>query len=314
MAVCFLAAGNILHQAHFYSWRVAVVANVFVVSMVLVLEEIGLRSHLLFGQYAFQDIFQGGASAVELWPPLGVKITPRLPALVVCLWLCMVYPTFVLTNLLCGEVGSANRSAKGSAKGSASHVCSWSWSQVVLAAGLLTVFDFISEPPMVLYGHRVWRRYAALLADARLVPTLYCHDPEAVVGTLRAIGSAAEVLPDWYYRPGQWLSWLYFDIPIQNFVGWLFGGTIIYCGLYRYLSCSGVPLLPASGRGMLSTVLFFLPVAVSNLATVVYLVVHPIHPLATRMVGSLYLVAVGVALARSGTAATRGAVQSFKSE
>lgn len=357
LACVMLACGNFLHQCHYYTWKASIICNIFVVSVVLVLEEVGLRTHLLFGQYAFHDIFTPISAAIaetsaagadtstvaaaivsvimEQEAPLGMKVTHHLPVLVICLWLCMVYPTFILTNLLLnqgnpsGSFASQHMKQANSAKVNDKEG-SQIWSRVGLAAALLALFDFISEPPMVLFGHRVWRYFASPLINETLIKTLFCHDPGLVIDTLRRVGMGSVVRPDWYYAQNQWLSHLYFGIPMQNFVGWLLGGSIIYYGLYQFMAKCGLPLLPGGqvagnknksssvkssiqslqctkqgqmqGQGQIQAHgqcqqwLFYLPVAVSNFATVVYLVVHPIHPLATRVVGSTYLIMVSLLL------------------
>jgi hypothetical protein len=168
-AVWCLAAANAFHQVMFYNMFCGIASVCVWVIVVLSLEEIALRTGWIFGTYWFTD-------------ELGPKMSPHLPSLVLALWCSLIYPTMLLTNTILDgnpfHVPHPNR-------------VKW---YAALAALLLTVFDVVSEPPAIIYGHKMWNYFASY--DAANFRIEY------------------ESVPDWIFGPNQFLSF-YYGIPLQ---------------------------------------------------------------------------------------------------
>lgn len=162
---------SVLVAAHFFhSWNCTNFVSarsllVVTFALVLMFEEIGLRWGWLFSPYEFTS-------------QLGWRLTDRLPALVLILWSCLVYPAMLLSNaILRGNPFAfpAKKSIIGSA---------------VLVGVLLTGFDIVSEPVQVKWGYHLWSHM--------LQQNATCESYTSK--------------PDWIFASG--LS-SYFEVPIQ---------------------------------------------------------------------------------------------------
>lgn len=129
-SVYVLCLAHVCHAATIFGWLFAVRYTLIGLGVVFVMEETGLRTGFIFGEYYFTS-------------SLGDFLTKNQPILVPFLWFALSYPIFVYTYLL------VRRKTYHSVR-----KC------VLLASALLTGYDLISEPIGVLYGNQLWHHAA----------------------------------------------------------------------------------------------------------------------------------------------------------
>jgi uncharacterized membrane protein len=131
-SVSCLAAGNILHCGSVYGFRITTAATVGFLVLIIYFEELGLTTGYIFGSYGFTDA-------------LGPRISPNLPALVPVMWMGLIYPAALLSDVVIANlrdgVFSDNR-IRVAAK-------------VIVSSFSLAFFDISTEPVSVEFGHKV---------------------------------------------------------------------------------------------------------------------------------------------------------------
>jgi hypothetical protein len=140
-SVYLFSLAHVCHAAAIFGWVFACQYAFFGIAVVSLMEEIGLRTGLIFGQYYFS-------------PALGGFITNNLPTLVPFLWFSLSYPIFVLTYILLIQQNKYRNTL----------YC------VLFASVLLTAYDLISEPIGILYGNQLWH-HAAFVDSATPLQT-----------------------------------------------------------------------------------------------------------------------------------------------
>jgi uncharacterized membrane protein len=154
ISVYLLCLAHVLHAATIFGWTFACKYALIGLGVVSAMEEIGLRTFLIFGEYYFT-------------PALGNFLTPNLPILVPFLWFALSYPIFVYTFLLV-------KKQKGTTQYWHTISC------VLLASTLLAGYDLIAEPIGVLYGNQLW--YHAAHVDSTTSLDTYASQPDWVFG------------------------------------------------------------------------------------------------------------------------------------
>ena len=233
--VC-LMLGNIFHQIYYLNYKFVLISNLFIICTVIAMEEFGLRTGLIFGEYAFSNKFHNlDIKSNTEYVPLGPLLTYNLPYLVVCLWLCMVYPTFLLTNLLTGDGIGSLQLTTPSTTSTHSNIhdkksdCA-TFVRILTAALLLCIIDLLNEPPMILFGHHYWRYLADTKINTEIIPYLY-YDIQAVYNNTydynrlfdityipNAILNNTHRIPDWYFNTSNSSNAnfnFFFGIPLQ---------------------------------------------------------------------------------------------------
>lgn len=190
VGVWMLALANVVHQCLFYGCGVGLRCIWVGLAVVALFEEIGLRSGLVFGRYAFSPEFD------ERW-----RISQHIPLIVLALWTCLLYPSMLLGNkTISGNIFNIPSGASSSSdctaehKNATSRISNSVLYSALVACVLVTWFDIVSEPTAVVTGHRVWKYYAtkAFLEDK---PP---YMPQ----------------PDWGFEKGQLLSF-HSGVPMQ---------------------------------------------------------------------------------------------------
>lgn len=104
----------------------------FVTSAVIsyLMEEIGVRTGLIFGAYHYSDL---------LGPKLG-----HVPAIIPLAWFMMVYPAWAVARVLVQGIDTS--AAPGLA------------AQAIIAAMVMTAWDVVMDPGMAAAGNWVWER------------------------------------------------------------------------------------------------------------------------------------------------------------
>ena len=139
-SVTLLVIGNILNGILLCGPRILLlfVRSLFVV---FVAEEFGLCYGVVFGKYEFTD-------------SLGERVTGRLPYIVLMLWQCFLYPSIILSYILLSRqqrvVDYITYELVVLYKRHKNPLI-----LAVVAAGIVVMFDVVSEPIGVLYGHKV---------------------------------------------------------------------------------------------------------------------------------------------------------------
>lgn len=126
-SVYLLCTAHVLHAASIFGWKFSFQYTVIAIGVVSVMEECGLQSGLIFGEYHFT-------------PALGSFVTNNLPLLVPFLWFSLSYPIYIFTFLLVPQKSSF-----------------WHFGfSVMTASALLAGYDIVSEPIGILYGSHLW--------------------------------------------------------------------------------------------------------------------------------------------------------------
>jgi putative membrane protein len=100
------------------------------------LEEVGVRTGLVYGPYHYSDM-------------LGAKLG-EVPLLIPLAWFMMIYPSFVLANLIVDRRPTSRR-------GSPRHVLALS----LVSAIVMTAWDLPMDPQMSGAGNWIWERGGA---------------------------------------------------------------------------------------------------------------------------------------------------------
>ena len=110
----------------------------FAISAVIswTLEEIGVRTGLIYGPYHYSDM-------------LGAKLG-EVPLLIPLAWFMMIYPSYVLANLIVDHHPTSRR-------GNVGHVLALS----LLSAVVMTAWDLPMDPQMSGAGNWIWERGGA---------------------------------------------------------------------------------------------------------------------------------------------------------
>lgn len=171
-SVYALIVAHAAHAVHVFGWQFASFFFTYSFLVICLMEEASLRyDGIIFGRYNFTLA-------------MGARITPNLPFLVPVCWISLIYPTFLMSNLIMrGHPLSMPRARLADVLSSA-----------LAAALMLTAFDVVSEPAHTLYGHNLW--YHAAFVDS--------------TSPLQSYSGAN----DWAFEPGQYLDG-YFGIPLQ---------------------------------------------------------------------------------------------------
>jgi hypothetical protein len=151
-SVYVLCTAHILHSASVFGWRFAMQYTILGLTVVTAMEEFGLRSGVIFGEYYFTAT-------------LGSYLTNLLPTLVPFLWFALSYPIFLFTYLLMMRQ-----------KRKYQHV----GVSVLLASSLLAGYDLISEPIGILYGNQLWHHAAHV--DSETSMDTFVPQPDWVFG------------------------------------------------------------------------------------------------------------------------------------
>ena len=159
-----LTVFSLTHAAYALGWRHALVFFAITAVVSWAFEQVGVETGAVYGRYHYTDV-------------LGAKLG-HVPILIPMAWFMMIYPSYVITNLI------ADGRAVGTRGGA--------W-RVALLAGLgalvMTAWDLVVDP--ILSG-----------PDVRA----------------------------WIWQDGG----PYFDIPAQNFAGWIVTTFVVYL-VYRLL-------------------------------------------------------------------------------
>ena len=161
-SVYLLCLAHILHAISVFGWLFACQYTFFGLGIVALMEEVGLRTDIIFGRYHFTS-------------HLGSYITPNLPLLVPFLWFSLSYPLFVYTFIMLEK----RRWSK----------IRHQTYRVILSAVLLTAYDLVSDPVGVLYGNKIW--YHAAHVDSVSSLDTYVPKPDWVF-TGRSGSSASD--------------------------------------------------------------------------------------------------------------------------
>lgn len=190
MSVFALVTAHFLHSVHCWGGSYSIFFFSFSFMIIIIMEETSLSyDGIIFGKYTFSN-------------EMGSRITPNLPLLVPMCWISLIYPTFLLTNVLIrGQplVMPEPKNVFGSA---------------ILGSILLTAFDLVSEPIHTLYGHALWHH--AAFVDSRTPLDTY------------------QLLIDWKFEPNQAFQY-YYDIPVQVYIYHFVIFLILMCCLFSEL-------------------------------------------------------------------------------
>jgi uncharacterized membrane protein len=168
-AVAILCLGHFFHSLPRFQLKRTLLFFFLSSLVVTFTEELSLRYGLIFGSYSFTATF-------------GYKFTSHFPLLALGCWGCLLYPNMLLINLIFhGQPLALPARAQ---------IPQFAF----LGAVTLTLFDVISEPIHVLYGHRLW-------------------DHAAFVDPISPLDSFVSQ-PDWIFTPHQ-PHHSYYGIPLQ---------------------------------------------------------------------------------------------------
>ena len=238
-SVILLAVGNVCNAISIFGYGI-IFHFLRALCLVFVFEEFGLRYGVVFGRYEFTD-------------SLGPRVSERLPALVLVLWTCLLYPSILLgtaifTGSPTGTIPKNRRILFSS-----------------ITAVVVVMFDVVSEPVGVLFGHKIWHHAAFINADC----TTYTG------------------VADWVYPINQPLS-SYFGIPLHNFIGWYTVSFIVSLDFSLSVSSSSIQ----RNRNVIS----WLPAGVALFSTILFYVLHPCHPLGVKAAGIVYIFTLSMSL------------------
>eukprot|EP00750_Incisomonas_marina_P012839 INCI17167.1.p1 GENE.INCI17167.1~~INCI17167.1.p1 ORF type:complete len:300 (+),score=36.07 INCI17167.1:128-1027(+) len=178
-SVYIWAFGNLIHGFLTYrEWFLAYA--VATAALVVAVEEFGLQTGMVFGDYYFTD-------------NLGTRlVTGNLPLVVVGLWLCLLYPTAQLVSALVMGTPDGWPTSR------------WWRGPAVMAffAAVATVgFDLFSELVGVTAGHKMW---AIAAFESPSDCSAIDFSPDWVFPQVATGGSLL----------------FFGKVPLQNFVGW----------------------------------------------------------------------------------------------
>ncbi len=128
--VLAFTAFSLLHGGLTLGGRRVVLFFALTVIISYIMEEVGVRTGLVFGPYHYSDMLGPKLSNVPLLIPLG--------------WFMMIYPSWVVAQALLR--GSDTRGPVGIV------------ALALLAALAMTGWDMVMDPPMVIHGNWIWEQ------------------------------------------------------------------------------------------------------------------------------------------------------------
>ena len=189
-----LASFALLHSIYMLGWRRAATLFAIVTTVAFSFEFYGQSVGSLYGPYCYT-------------PLLGYKVAGRIPLLIPFAWYMMVYPSYVIANLL----------AEGKATSDPTRPLRWILLMTVLSATVLTAWDLTMDPIM---------SYEAAV------------DPTTGAPVAVAIG---EDMPAWRWTAGVTepdqcrvaerlpaSERNHFGVPWQNYLGWMITGFVVF--------------------------------------------------------------------------------------
>ena len=189
-----LASFALVHSIYMLGWRRAVAMMGCVTVVAFTFEWYGQSVGTLYGPYCYT-------------PLLGPKVGGRIPVLIPFAWYMMVYPSYVITNLL----------VEGRATSDPRRPLRWLVLMSVISATVLTAWDLTMDPIMSY------------------------EDPAVVVASGAATTMAAEEMPAWRWTtetaepaaceaatrlPDSERT--HFGVPWQNYLGWMLTGLTVF--------------------------------------------------------------------------------------
>jgi putative membrane protein len=219
------AALAFAHAGYMLGWKRASLLLGITLVISFSFEYFGQRTGFLFGPYCYTDL-------------LGYRAFGRIPLLIPIAWFSMVYPSYVIANMLGeGQPISAPR-----------RTVWWICGMAILSAMTMTAWDLVMDPVM---------SYTAVSSGSLV------NDP--------AIWDHGEVgVPAWRWlsehvpHPGACMDVdplphgprTHFGVPFQNYLGWLITATTVFL-IFRLLEHRfPVP----KGRGRLTRVVVLMPI------------------------------------------------------
>jgi uncharacterized membrane protein len=206
-------------------------------------EYIGQSTGLIFGPYCYTDI-------------LGPKILGRIPVLIPFAWYMMLYPSYVVTNILAEGRPIAVRTNLG-----------WIVWVSMLSALVMTAWDLTMDPVMSYHPDAAqpgWCQGSTALHEAN-------------------VGH-----PAWVWIDGG----VHFGVPLKNFRGWLATAFVVFLA-YRLIE-RYIPLRPLPGWK--SRIMGYLPVGVYGTMAIIdawlgYPEIEDIHLISPFAMGIPFLFA-----------------------
>lgn len=188
-----LAGFALVHSVYMLGWRRAGVLFAIVTTVAFTFEFYGQSVGSLYGPYCYT-------------PLLGPKVAGRIPVLIPFAWYMMVYPSYVIANLL----------AEGRATSDPARPLRWIMLMAVLSATILTAWDLTMDPIMSYEA-------ATEAAGAPLAVTTG-DDMPAWRWTAEVTEPdqchVAERLPN--------SERTHFGVPWQNYLGWMITGFVVF--------------------------------------------------------------------------------------
>lgn len=263
-SVYVLCLAHVFHAAYVFGWYFSCQYGLIGLGVVFAMEEIGLQTGVVFGDYFFTS-------------NLGLFATSHLPVIVPFLWFSLSYPIFVWTVVLIKE---KNISRNGHAK------------SVLFASIFLTAYDTVSDPIGVLYGNKMWH-HAAFVDSATSLQS-YSPQPDWVFSSSTKKSFLLQVLS----FP------CHFGIPFHNFLGWFITSLVMYSGIFirtpplpiifsrSALRFSSKARLPLDLDTLAAALFLFSPVISGLICTQCFYLLHPCHPELVRHCSLFYLLIV----------------------
>ena len=122
---------SLSHAAYALGWRHALVFFVLTAGISWAYEQVGVETGLIYGRYHYTDI-------------LGVKIG-HVPVLIPIAWFMMIYPSYVIANLIAGGPAVGSRGSLGRVV----------W-LALLSAMVMTAWDLVIDPILSGPAVRAW--------------------------------------------------------------------------------------------------------------------------------------------------------------
>lgn len=127
----FLMLFSLFHAAYALGWRHALVFFILTAGISWAYEQVGVETGLIYGRYHYTDV-------------LGVKIG-HVPALIPIAWFMMIYPSYVIANLIAGGPAVGSRGSLGRVV----------W-LAALSAMVMTAWDLVIDPILSGPAVRAW--------------------------------------------------------------------------------------------------------------------------------------------------------------
>lgn len=127
----FLMLFSLCHAAYALGWRHALVFFVLTAGISWAYEQVGVETGLIYGRYHYTDV-------------LGAKIG-HVPVLIPLAWFMMIYPSYIIANLIAGGPAVGSRGSLGRVV----------W-LALLSAMVMTAWDLVIDPILSGPAVRAW--------------------------------------------------------------------------------------------------------------------------------------------------------------